>query len=96
MTDLRTTRRFDLAVEAAAIAFHDELRDKKFLRWETSTEEYRNGVRQLVRPAAVAAIEEFATNFARSEDTLCSTCGGGPKGEYHRAGCELRFGQKET
>jgi hypothetical protein len=46
----------EAAVEAGAKAFHDALREKKFLRWETSTEQYRQEMRALVRPAVLAAV----------------------------------------
>lgn len=45
----------EAAVEAAAKAFHDAVREKQYLRWETSSEIYRAEIRELVRPAAVAA-----------------------------------------
>ncbi|MBN9063921.1 MAG: hypothetical protein BGP06_12985 [Rhizobiales bacterium 65-9] len=44
------------AIEAGAKAFHDAHREKKFLTWESSTEQYREGIRALVRPAVEAAV----------------------------------------
>jgi hypothetical protein len=52
----RSRDRIEAAVEAGAKAFHDAMREKRFLRWETSSEEYRGELRDLVRPAVVAAL----------------------------------------
>lgn len=43
------------AAKVAAKAFHDVMRDKRYLRWKTSSEEYLAETRDLVRPAATAA-----------------------------------------
>ena len=87
--------RIELAVEAGAIAFHDAVREKRFLRWSTSSEAYREEIRALVRPAIVAAIHEYQNNGDRYMDTRCSTCGGGPAGAWHKAGCPLLCGMVE-
>lgn len=56
----------EIAVEAGAKAFHDAARkmaaqDKtRTLRWETNSEQYRQEIRGLVRPAVTAAIEAYA------------------------------------
>ncbi|MGW9333611.1 hypothetical protein [Bosea sp. NPDC055594] len=50
------------AVEAGAKAFHDAARkmaaqdNTRTLRWETNSEQYRQEMRDLVRPAVLAAV----------------------------------------
>ncbi len=53
----QSRERLEAAVDAGAKAFHDALREKRYLRWETSSDEYRAEIRDLVRPAIVAALE---------------------------------------
>ncbi|HEV7336013.1 MAG TPA: hypothetical protein VGO06_08590 [Bosea sp. (in: a-proteobacteria)] len=48
------------AVKVAAKAFHDVMRDERYLRWKSSSEEYRAQILDLVRPAATAA---FAAGY---------------------------------
>lgn len=51
------TPNLETAIEAGAKAFHDALREKRYLRWETSSDEYRQEIRTLVRPVVIAALE---------------------------------------
>lgn len=52
----------EAAVDAGAKAFHDAVRkvaaqdNRRTLRWETSSEQYRQEMRDLVRPAVLAAM----------------------------------------
>lgn len=45
----------EAAVDAAAKAFYDKAREKQYLRWETCSDRFRGEIRDLVRPAAIAA-----------------------------------------
>lgn len=48
--------RTEIAVEAAAKAFHETSREKRQFRWEQSSEEWRRDVRAFVRPIVEAAL----------------------------------------
>lgn len=67
MPDERT----ELAVEAAARAFHENAREKRQFQWEQSSEEWRLDIRAFVRPmveAALLASEVFwQPQFPRSK-----------------------------
>jgi len=52
MTETRT----DIAVEAAARAFHETTREKRQYTWEQSSEEWRRDLRAFVRPIVEAAL----------------------------------------
>ncbi|WP_142112383.1 hypothetical protein [Bosea sp. AK1] len=52
MTETRT----DIAVEAAAKAFHETTREKRQYTWEQSSEEWRRDLRAFVRPMVEAAL----------------------------------------
>ena len=52
MPDERT----EIAVEAAAKAFHETCREKRQYTWEQSSEEWRRDLRAFVRPMVEAAL----------------------------------------
>jgi len=52
MPDERT----EIAIEAAAKAFHEISREPRQFRWEQSSDEWRRDVRAFVRPMVEAAL----------------------------------------
>jgi len=48
--------RTDIAIEAAAKAFHETCREKRQYTWEQSNEEWRRDLRAFVRPMVEAAL----------------------------------------
>jgi hypothetical protein len=60
-------RRFAEAVEAAAKALHESVRDPHQFRWENMTEEWRAAMRAYVQPCVAAALkasDDFGTRRA--------------------------------
>ncbi|AOO85113.1 hypothetical protein [Bosea vaviloviae] len=56
------------AVEAAAKALHDSVRDPKQFRWEAMTEQWRIEMRAYVRPCVLAALRASDEFVARPTD----------------------------
>ncbi len=55
------------AIEAAAKALHESVRDPKQFRWDAMTEQWRVEIRAYVRPCVLAALkasDEFVTRPA--------------------------------
>lgn len=57
--------RISEAVEAAAKALHDSVRDPKQFRWEAMTEQWRIEMRAYVRPCVLAALRASDEFVAR-------------------------------
>lgn len=57
--------RISQAVEAAARALHESVRDVDQFKWEAMTESWRQDMRAYVRPAVIAALTASDT-FARA------------------------------
>lgn len=60
-------RRVSEAVEAAAKALHESIRDRHQFRWETMSEHWRVEMRAYVRPCVLAALkasDDFTTRPA--------------------------------
>lgn len=53
---LMVETRTDIAVEAAAKAFHETCREKRQYTWEQSSAEWRRDLRAFVRPIVEAAL----------------------------------------
>ena len=49
--------RFEAAVDAAALAFHDLSRERWHPRWENTSLRLRNEIRAFVRPLVLAALD---------------------------------------
>lgn len=61
-------RRISEAVEAAARALHESIREPRQFRWETMAEQWRVEMRSYVRPAVLAALRASDEVAARSHD----------------------------
>lgn len=59
-------RRVSEAVEAAAQALHESVRERHQFRWETMTEQWRVEMRAYVRPCVLAALKVSDDFAARS------------------------------
>lgn len=67
--DTTTDDRLQAAIEAGAKALHDKARDKKYLRWESCSEDYKEGLRQVARPIVEAALGASDRFLARVTST---------------------------
>ncbi|HEV7325558.1 MAG TPA: hypothetical protein VGN91_10840 [Bosea sp. (in: a-proteobacteria)] len=56
------------AVEAAAKALHESVRDPKQFRWDAMTEQWRVEMRAYVRPCVLAALRASDEFVARRND----------------------------
>ena len=56
------------AVEAAAKALHESVRDPQQFRWEAMTEQWRAEMRAYVRPCVLAALRASDEFVARRND----------------------------
>jgi ubiquinone biosynthesis protein UbiJ len=56
------------AVEAAAKALHESVRDQKQFRWDAMTEQWRIEMRAYVRPCVLAALRASDEFVARPTD----------------------------
>ncbi|GHE72331.1 hypothetical protein GCM10019059_35000 [Camelimonas fluminis] len=59
--------RLKAAIEAAAKALHDTARDRRMMRWETASEEWRDQLRTFVAPLVSAALAAADDVTARAQ-----------------------------
>lgn len=60
--------RLSEAVEAAACALHESIRERHQFRWATMSEQWRVEMRAYVRPAVLAALKSSDEFMSRSHD----------------------------
>lgn len=59
--------RVKIAVEAAARALHESIRDRHQFRWESMSDNWHDEMRQYVRPSVLAALEASDDFLARKK-----------------------------